>query len=55
MGLLYFTVPDNVWQWMRAPGGQILGYTYPPNKASTSDIVGLPCTKSAVLITPMPT
>ena len=31
-GILYFTVPDNVWAVDARSGHQIWHYTYPPNK-----------------------
>jgi alcohol dehydrogenase (cytochrome c) len=45
-GVLYFTVPDNVWAVDARTGHQIWHYTYKPNAGMHLGIVGSLCTNS---------
>ena len=53
-GILYFTVPDNIWAVDARSGHQIWHYTYPPTTAvCTSVIAALPCTRNgSIFMTP---
>src|SRR6185437_3482665 len=45
-GVLYFTVPNNVWAVDARSGHQIWHYTYPATRAFISDSAGSRCTRS---------
>lgn len=42
-GVLYFTVPENIWAVDARSGHQLWHYTYPPARATTSAIVAWAC------------
>ena len=45
-GILYFTLPDNVWAVDARTGHQVWHYTYPRTRVCTSDTAAAPPTKN---------
>ena len=49
-GIIYFTVPDNVWAMDARSGHQIWRYTYPPNKGLHLGHRGVAMYKDSILL-----